>query len=152
MINHLYKIKFYKSSLELNGEYDRLSDYEKDIVSDLNTESFFDYEDDLDNYICYVITTPLELDKYDKILKNNLIEHEYIDLSNPVLNNEINLDYLENKIDNNNYFKYDFFMDDLDTWIYNNLEINIVLDRINEVGIESLKDVEKKFLKNYNNE
>ena len=152
MINHLYKIKFYKSSLELNGEYDRLSDYEKDIVSDLNTESFFDYEDDLDNYICYVITTPLELDKYDKILKNNLIEHEYIDLSNPVLNNEINLDYLENKIDNNNYFKYDFFMDDLDTWIYNNLEINIVLDRINEVGMESLKDVEKKFLKNYNNE
>ena len=43
-------------------------------------------------------------------------------------------------------------MDDLDTWIYNNLEINIVLDRINEVGMESLKDVEKKFLKNYNNE
>ena len=40
MINHLYKIKFYKSSLELNGEYDRLSDYEKDIVSELNTESF----------------------------------------------------------------------------------------------------------------
>lgn len=150
MINHLYKIKFYKSSLELNDEYERLSDYEKDIVSDLNTESFFDYEDELDNYICYVITTPLELDKYDKILKNNLIEHEYIDLSNPVLNNEINLDYLENKIDNNNYFKYDFFMDDLDTWIYSNLEINIVLDRINEVGMESLKDVEKKFLKNYN--
>ena len=33
-----------------------------------------------------------------------------------------------------------------------NLEIDIILDRITEVGIDSLKEVEKNFLKNYNNE
>ena len=43
-------------------------------------------------------------------------------------------------------------MDDLESWIYDNLEIDIVLDRITEVGMDSLKDVEKNFLKNYNNE
>ena len=48
--------------------------------------------------------------------------------------------------------EYDFFMDDLESWIYDNLEIDIVLDRITEVGMDSLKDVEKNFLKNYNNE
>jgi hypothetical protein len=148
----VYKIKFNKSSFELNDDYERLSDYEKDIISELNTESFFDYEDELDNYVCFVITTPTELDRYLKILKNNLIEHESSDLSKPVLKNEINLEVLEDKLDSNNYFKYDFFMDDLESWIYDNLEIDIVLDRITEVGMNSLKDVEKNFLKNYNNE
>ena len=148
----VYKIKFNKSSFELNDDYERLSDYEKDIISELNTDSFFDYEDELDNYVCFVITTPNELDRYLKILRNNLIEHESSDLSKPVLKNEINLEVLEDKLDSNNYFKYDFFMDDLESWIYDNLEIDIVLDRITEVGMNSLKDVEKNFLKNYNNE
>ena len=40
-------------------------------------------------------------------------------------------------------------MDDLDEWIYDNLDIDIVLDRISDVGMESLKKVEKEFLKNY---
>ena len=148
----VYIIKFDKSSFELNDDYERLSDYEKDIISELNTDSFFDYEDELDNYVCFVITTPNELDRYLKILRNNLIEHESSDLSKPVLKNEINLELLEGKLDSNNYFKYDFFMDDLESWIYQNLEIDIVLDRITEVGMNSLKDVEKNFLKNYNNE
>lgn len=148
----VYKIKFNKSSFELSDDYERLSDYEKDIISELNTESFFDYEDELDNYVCFVITTPTELDRYLKILKNNLIEHESLDLSKPVLKSEINLELLEDKLDSNNYFKYDFFINDLESWIYDNLEIDIVLDRITEVGINSLKDVEKNFLKNYNNE
>ena len=148
----VYKIKFNKSSFELSDDYERLSDYEKDIISELNTESFFDYEDELDNYVCFVITTPTELDRYLKILRNNLIEHESSDLSKPVLKSEINLELLEDKLDSNNYFKYDFFINDLESWIYDNLEIDIVLDRITEVGINSLKDVEKNFLKNYNNE
>jgi hypothetical protein len=148
----VYKIKFNKSSFELSDDYERLSDYEKDIISELNTESFFDYEDELDNYVCFVITTPTELDRYLKILRNNLIEHESSDLSKPVLKSEINLELLEDKLDSNNYFKYDFFINDLETWIYDNLEIDIVLDRITEVGMNSLKDVEKNFLKNYSNE
>ena len=60
----VYKIKFDESSFELNDDYERLSDYEKDIISELNTESFFDYEDELDNYVCFVITKPTELYKY----------------------------------------------------------------------------------------
>lgn len=152
MINYIYKVKFEKSSIELNDDYERLSDYEKDIISELNTESFFDYEDEFGNYICYLITTKIELNRYLKILESNLIKHEYFDLSRSVLHNEINLSILEEKLDNNNYFKYDFFMDDLESWIYDNLEIDIVLDRISEVGIDSLKEVEKNFLKNYNNE
>jgi hypothetical protein len=150
MINCVYKVNFYKSTLELNNDYEKLSDYEKDLIFDLNTESFFDYEDELNRYTCYLIATPIDVDKYLKILNNNLIEYEFFDLSQPILRNEIDLEIIEDFLDSTNYFKYDFFMDDLYNWIYLNLNIDIVLDRINEVGMDNLREVELNFLKNYN--
>jgi hypothetical protein len=149
MANRVYKIRYSKSSLELNEDYDNLSDYEKEQISELDAEGFFDYEDN-NIYCCYVISTPVEVVKYSKILTNNLIQHEYLDLSQEILNNKIDIELeLEHKLDEKNLFKYDFFLDDLEHWIYNNLEIDIVLDRITDVGINSLKQVEKDFLKHY---
>ena len=149
MANRVYKIRYSKSSLELNEDYDCLSDYEKEAISELDAEGFFDYEDN-NIYCCYVISTPVEVVKYSKILTNNLIQHEYLDLSQEILNNKIDIELeLEDKLDEKNLFKYDFFLDDLEHWIYNNLEIDIVLDRITDVGINSLRQVEKDFLKHY---
>ena len=149
MVKRVYKIRYSKSSLELNEDYDCLSDYEKEAISELDAEGFFDYEDN-NIYCCYVISTPVEVVKYSKILTNNLIQHEYLDLSQEILNNKIDIEIeLEDKLDEKNLFKYDFFLDDLEHWIYNNLEIDIVLDRITDVGINSLRQVEKDFLKHY---
>lgn len=149
MVKHVYKIRYSKSSLELNEDYDFLTDYEKETISELDTEGFFDYEDN-NIYCCYVISTQIEVNKYSKILTNNLITHECLNLSKDIIYNKIDVEYeLENKLDEKNLFKYDFFLEDINSWIYNNLEIDIVLDRINDVGIDSLKQVEKKFLKNY---
>jgi hypothetical protein len=149
MAKRVYKIRYSKSSLELNEDYDNLSDYEKEQISELDAEGFFDYEDN-NIYCCYVISTPVEVVKYSKILTNNLIQHEYLDLSKEILNNKIDIELeLEHKLDEKNLFKYDFFLDDLEHWIYNNLEIDIVLDRITDVGINSLRQVEKDFLKHY---
>jgi len=149
MMKRVYKIRYSKSSLELNEDYDNLSDYEKEQISELDAEGFFDYEDN-SIYCCYVISTPVEVVKYSKILTNNLIAHEYLDLSQEILNNKIDIELeLEDKLDEKNLFKYDFFLDDLEHWIYNNLEIDIVLDRITDVGINSLRQVEKDFLKHY---
>lgn len=149
MMKRVYKVRYSKSSLELNDDYDNLSDFEKEQISELDAEGFFDYEDN-SIYCCYVISTPVEVVKYSKILTNNLIAHEYLDLSQEILNNKIDIELeLEDKLDEKNLFKYDFFLDDLEYWIYNNLEIDIVLDRITDVGINSLRQVEKDFLKHY---
>jgi hypothetical protein len=149
MIKHVYKIKFNKSSFDLNEDYKRLAEYEKESISELDADSFFDYEEE-EKYTCFVITTPLELKKYSMILLNNLILHDSQDISEKILNSEIDLELeTEQKIDETNSFKYDFFIDDLNAWIYDNLEIDIVLDRITKVGINSLKEVEKNFLKYY---
>ena len=79
-----------------------------------------------------------------------MIAHECLDLSQDIIYSKIDIEYeLEDKLDEKNLFKYDFFLEDINSWIYNNLEIDIVLDRITDVGIDSLKQVEKDFLKHY---
>lgn len=147
----VFKLKFQNSLFNLNDDYDRLSDHEKERISDLDCESFFDYEDFNDNYVCYIITSPNEMSKYSSILTKNLIIHEVIDLSNEILKFKIDLEQeLKPLLSTINSIKYNFFIDDLNDWILQNLEIDTVLDRISEFGsVKKLSNIEKEFLKNF---
>ena len=149
MTTCVYRIEFTKSSLELNEDYDRLSEHEKEWISQLDAESFFDYDSE-DGYICYVITSPMEIKKYLEILSNNFIQNKFEDLSKLILSHKIDLsEELRNYISMSNSIKWSFFIEDLEDWISQNLDIDSVLDRISEVGMDSLTKVEKEFLKNY---
>lgn len=147
MINSIYKISFSKSAQELNDDYERLSDHEKEKIASLDAESFFDYEDE-SGYICFLITNAIEIKKYLGILKSNFIFHVCEDLSRDILKFNVKIDD-EIKIDNVNHLKYNFFIDDVEQWILKNLDIDTVLDRISEVGIDNLTVIEKNFLKSY---
>jgi len=151
MQNRVYKLKFHNSLFDLNEDYDRLSEHEKERISDLDCESFFDYEDHSDKYVCYMISKSTEIEKYSKILVKNLIMHELIDLSDGILKLKIDLEQeLKPLLGTINSIKYSFFIDDLNEWILQNLDIDKVLDRISELGdIKKLSDIEKEFLKNY---
>lgn len=147
----VFKIKFNNSQVDLNYDYDRLSDYEKEIISDLDCESFFDYQDYNDNYISYLICKPDEIEKYSGILTRNLITHTVSDLSENILKHRIDLiDEFSPLLSTVNSIKLEFFMDDLTDWTVVNLDIDSVLDRILEVGsVERLTVAEKEFLKKF---
>lgn len=151
MLSNVYKLKFYKSSFDLNDDYEKLSEHEKERISELNAETYFDYDGNDNCYICYVITSPTEIEGYLKILRNNLIQCECYNLSEDVLKQKINIEVeLKPILSISNRVKYSFFVDDVNNWIYENLDIDTVLDRISEVGsIERLTDIEQEFLKNY---
>jgi hypothetical protein len=150
MLKKVYKLNFKKSSYDLNEDYERLSDHEKERISELDADTYFDYDDDDECYICYVITTQQEIDRYLKILTNNLIYNVCYDLSEDVLGGNINLAKdLKSMVTATTAIKYSFFVDDIDDWILQNLDIDIVLDRISEVGIDKLSNIENKFLKNF---
>jgi len=79
-------------------------------MADLDAESFFDYEED-NKYICYVITTDIELEKYSDVLKSHQIRHMIIDISHSILSSEIDIENeTVSKIDETNSYKYDFFI------------------------------------------
>ena len=73
-MNRVYKIVFNKSSFELDKDYERFSEQEKVTISSMNPDSFFDFNDK-EHYTLYLIFSPLDIEKYSKILDNNLIKH-----------------------------------------------------------------------------
>ena len=147
----LYKIIFDKNSLELNDDYDRLSEYEKEVISSMSVDAFFDYDNLYDLYTCFLITDEHTIRSYISILKNNFVKHEIINISKDAILNHFNFEKeLENLLDPTSRIKFNIFIDSVNDWIFEHLDIDIVLDRINEVGgIQNLRQIEKKFLKNY---
>lgn len=147
----VYKIKFTKDSFELNEDYERLSDLDKEKIVSMNAFAFFDYEEE-DSYTFFVLVEPLEIKPYFSVLDENLIAYNVIDYSEEVLNGKYDIEGVIRKyVKKVDTLRYKFFIQDLEEWIYDHLDIDTVLDRISEVGgIKNLRKVEKKFLKNYN--
>lgn len=146
----IFKIKFSKNSDCLNDDYDRLAEYEKDKISSISVESFFDYDDDDGRYNFILITTHIEIKKYISILENNLIWFELENLSLGILKGETDLEYvLKDKYLQTSLIKFNTFIESINYWILDNTDIDIVLDRISQVGMNNLKEVEKDYLKNY---
>jgi hypothetical protein len=147
----IFKIKFNKSAYDLNDEYEQLSEHEQERISNLDAEAFFDYDDIDDCYVCYVMASPLDIEKYLEVLEKNFIDHKCSNISKDVLSHKVDLtEELRDVLNPLNSIKWSFFIDDVDEWIKNNLDIDTILDRISELGgLDKLSKVEKEFLRNY---
>jgi hypothetical protein len=147
-----YQIKFTKSSFDLDKDYERLSEHEKVEIASMIPESFFDFNDNESIYRLYLIFSPIQIERYSKILDNNLIDHTISNLSESILENKICFDSeLRPFVNALNRFKWNTFKVKVDDWIYENLDMDLVLDRIGQCGMDGLRPVEKKFLRNYQN-
>ena len=150
-MNRVYKIVFNKSSFELDKDYERFSEQEKVTISSMNPDSFFDFNDK-ERYTLYLIFSPIDIEKYSKILNNNLIEHTSEDVSERVLENKLCVESsLKPFVNALNRFRWNTYKAKLDQWIYDNLDMDLVLDRIGQCGMDNLRPVEKKFLRNFQN-
>lgn len=145
----VYKIKFTKNSYDLNVEYDKLSEHEKESISAMLPESYFEFNNDCEHYVIYIMLNPLDAKRYTKILEDNLINHSIINISKDLLNGMDFEKDLKKYVNGLNRFRWNNFNKKITEWILSNLDIDIVLDRISNVGIEGLNKIEKKFLDNY---
>ena len=79
-----------------------------------------------------------------------MIWFELENLSLGILKGEIDLEYLlKDKYLQTSLIKFNTFIESINYWILDNTDIDIVLDRISQVGMNNLKEVEKDYLKNY---
>jgi hypothetical protein len=146
----VYKITFSQNSYELNNEYLKLSEHEKETIANILPDAYFEFNNDSENYILYLIITTPNIDRYFKILNNNSIQFKSENISQTLLNGlDIDLE-LKEYINTLNNYRFNLFKKKIENWIVSNLEIDIILDRINQVGIDNLNNIEKKFLDNYN--
>jgi hypothetical protein len=148
MIPVLISIEFNRSLEDITYDYDRLSDNDKEKMGNISIITSFDYEDEYDNYTIIILILPNEKEKYKKILDDNIIPYICTDITQNVIRNKINLSKKLIKFVNNyNKIEYFNFINKVNEWIGNNIDIDIVLDIISEYGIESLRDIDKEFLK-----
>jgi hypothetical protein len=144
----LNRIDFHKSADDLAEDYSYLSDNDKLKIQYVDSKSTFDYEDEHFNYSCYLLIEQKEIDTYKKVLDDNLIPYICHDLTQNVIHNKINLSKsLRKHVNGTNVLDYNIFVKDVDDWIFENLDLDSILDRINELGIGSLREVDTKFLK-----
>jgi hypothetical protein len=146
-MSSIYQVKFFKSSFKLEDDYDQLSDIDKEKISNINSEAFFDFDED-DRYNFLIVVDKVEFTSYIRILNDNLIPFELKDISEDILKGNFDIESILEK--SNNPLRFSFFLDYLDEWVYSNLDIDRILDRISEVGIGKLRKIEKEFLDNYN--
>ena len=102
-------------------------------------------------YTFFIIVNPIELKAYLSVLNENFIPYDINDVSDDILKGKLDVESVIIQVNPLNSLRYSFFVDDLNDWLYDNLDMDIVLDRISSIGIESLRKVEKEFLNNYNN-
>lgn len=145
-MSKIWKIKFYKNSDRLNDDYGRLSDIQKENVANLDIRGVVDYQVD-DFHTRVIISDWEQIKTFSKILDDNLIEYDLQDISSGVLHGRIDISKeIEPHV---NAIKFINFNKLINGWMVRNLEIDIVLDRINQVGMTGLKAYEKDFLQHY---
>ena len=150
-MNRVYRIRFNKSSYELDKDYERFSEQEKLAISSMNPDSFFDFNCAEGKYSIYLVFSPVDLKKYIGILENNLIWHDIADLSDGIMLGDFSLEEeVRHYINPLNRFRWNSYKKKLDEWIYQNLDIDFVLDRISRCGgICNLRPIEKRFLNEF---
>jgi hypothetical protein len=151
MKEKVYKVVFDKNSYELNIDYDKFTESEKEIISNILPNNYFEWNSKEDNYTIIMILNDHNITKYISILKRNNIKFKLINLSNDILENGIDLSKeLVPHINIINSTKWSKFKSKIIQWNLEHLDIDIILDRINKVGsIDKLTQIEKQFLDNY---
>lgn len=151
MEDRIFKIEFNISDDYLDDCFSYFSDDDQCDIEELYADCFFDFHDKKDNYNCLMISNSEDIKTYYNILKKNSVYCKIIDLSDDILNNNINIENkYRNYITTENFLDWEFFIKGVKKWIIKELDIDFVLDRITKVGIDNLSKVEKYFLKTYN--
>ncbi len=144
-----YHIDYSRSTNDVHWEYQNMTENDRIALVNLKFDASFDYEDRLGNYNMYLLTTTMQYEKFKEILDNNIILYVSRDLSHQLLYNRFDLNHLKKNLELEQRKLYELFIDRLDEWLLENLEIDIVLDIINDKGIKKLRKIDKKFLENY---
>lgn len=130
-------------------EYQNLSDTDIIQITNLTFRCSIDYIDKHNNYNMLIVATTVEFNKLIKILQDNYINCFNRNISDKIIRNKLSVSTLFKDVEIVNETKYNNFTLKVNDWIYENLDLDIVLDLINEKGIDNLREIDKTFLENY---
>ncbi len=142
-------IEYHRDINQVSWEYQYLSEIDRIAIANLVFEASLDYEDKHGNYSMIILASEQHVEKFRNILESNYVQHFIKDVSSEILYNKQTIKKLLSNIRIDNEDLLQKFIEKVENWIYSNLDLDIVLDIINETGIENLRKVDKKFLEDY---
>ena len=145
----IYHIDFGRDIDTVVWEYTCLPENERIKLTNLHFVTTFDFIDKQNNYHFVMVTEQLQMEKYLKILTDNLILHFSHNITDKLLRDELDLSRFEKVLDKNSKVMWEKFRTKVEEWMLINQELDNVLDIINLKGLEKLRNVDKKFLENY---
>lgn len=145
----IYLLEYCRDIDLVTWEYQNLSDTDRTQVANLKFRSSIDFITENGDYNMLIIAEENEFNKLKKILNENYIHCFYKELTKKLLSNKTNIDKITQNSKNENTNLYESFKQKLEEWIMENLDLDVVLDMINDIGIENIREIDKQFLANY---
>lgn len=146
---NIYHIDFARDVDTVVWEYTCLTENDRLKLTSLHFESTFDYIDKHNNYHFLMLIDQLQMEKYLKILKDNMILHFNHNITEKLLKDELDLKRFEKIVERNSKVMWEKFRTKIEEWMLSNQDLDNVLDLINQRGIDKLREIDKKFLENY---
>lgn len=151
-MERVYRISFNFTAGELSSYFEGLTRHDRDNISDLLPEGYFEHTDSEGRYIVYMLIRPADCKRYSEILDSNLIVHSVRDVSNNLLQQGQFMSNIFQNVNNKNVDRWRKFNKLVETWLLSQYDIDMILDRISKVGIQNLSRTEKIFLEGYRHE
>jgi hypothetical protein len=131
---------------DIKKRYDYLNEYEENRYNNIDVRVSIECYTDT-QYFCFMIIDESSKEIYENILETNNIVYICNDITDDVINNKKEiLTFINQQVGEFFHSEYHEFKEEYNLWIYENLSIDLILDRINSSGMETLRDIDYQFL------
>ena len=133
MIKSVYRFNFYQSNQFLENRIEERGFDSNEVFEQL--KDCISYDKEIDGILEEIILVDeKQFQLIVSILEDCEIKFVYKDITIDVLHSKVSFDD-------------DYFQEKIDDFVQNNLTLDLILDKINLYGLDSLKDFERNFLK-----
>ena len=133
MIKSVYRFNFYQSNQFLENRIEERGFDSNEVFEQL--KDCISYDKEIDGILEEIILVDeKQFQLIVSILEDCEIKFVYTDITIDVLHSKVSFDD-------------DYFQEKIDDFVQNNLTLDLILDKINLYGLDSLKDFERNFLK-----
>jgi hypothetical protein len=133
MIKSVYRFNFYQSNQFLENRIEERGFDSNEVFEQL--KDCISYDKEIDGILEEIILVDeKQFQLIVSILEDCEIKFVYKDITIDVLHSKLSFDD-------------DYFQEKIDDFVQNNLTLDLILDKINLYGLDSLKDFERNFLK-----
>lgn len=148
-MERMIEVVFNGSIEDVRKQYDSINQYEKERMYNISVRTSFECFTD-SHYYCYIILEENSKEIYENVLETNNILYICNDITEDVLSN-LKMDilhFINQTVGIEQHLDYYEFKEEYHQWIYENLTVDGILDRINLYGMDNLRDIDYEFLDN----